>query len=277
MAYTQLQFESKYLRGNTTVSLILPDLDKSMTPAEFYGSGKKYKVLWLLHGTFGDHSDWIRKSNIELYACEREMMVVMPSAMNSNYANWPDFSIGYYMYDFLFQELMPLIYGWYPASAKREDNFIAGLSMGGRGTCVYALSHPEKFGGAAVLSACPRNLEILPQQEPDMWKRTQGSIKNAGGLEAYLASPENTWERMEEVFSKGELPPFYFATGTDDVFYPAFETFRRHAEERGYPITFEEIPGYGHEWRFWDLTIEKALDFFNIPKKVVDPATFKPW
>ena len=123
-------------------------MPRDKTPAEFYGSGKKYKVLWLLHGTFGDHTDWIRKSNIELYACEKDLIVVMPSALNSNYAEWAKFSIGFDMYHYLTEELMPLVYNWFPASDKREDNFIAGLSMGGRGTLVYALNHPEKFAAA---------------------------------------------------------------------------------------------------------------------------------
>ena len=158
MALVTFEFESQYLGNNHTVGVILPDKPRNLTPQEFYGSGKKYKVLWLLHGTFGDYSDWIRKSMIELYACERDLIVVMPSAMNSNYANWPSFGMGFQMYDYIFEELMPLIYNWFPASDKREDNFVAGLSMGGRGTCVLALNHPEKFAGACVLSAVPSDL-----------------------------------------------------------------------------------------------------------------------
>ena len=158
MALVQMNFESRYLNNNHEISIILPDMPRDKTPAEFYGSGKKYKVLWLLHGTFGDHTDWIRKSNIELYACEKDLIVVMPSALNSNYAEWAKFSIGFDMYHYLTEELMPLVYNWFPASDKREDNFIAGLSMGGRGTLVYALNHPEKFAAAAVLSSCPFNI-----------------------------------------------------------------------------------------------------------------------
>ena len=70
MALVQFYHESRYLKGNQQVWIILPDLAKDKTPKEFYGSGKKYKVLWLLHGTFGDASDWVRKSNVELYAIE---------------------------------------------------------------------------------------------------------------------------------------------------------------------------------------------------------------
>ena len=109
MALVEINFESQYLCNNHIVSIILPDKPREITPRDFYGSGKKYPVLWLLHGTYGDHSDWIRKSNIELYACENDIIVVMPSALNSEYANWPGFSIGYHMWDYVTEELMPLI------------------------------------------------------------------------------------------------------------------------------------------------------------------------
>lgn len=65
------------------------------------------------------------------------------------------------MYDYLTEELMPLIYGWFPASDRREDNFIAGLSMGGRGAIKYTVNHPELFAAAAVLSAVPVDFKRL--------------------------------------------------------------------------------------------------------------------
>ena len=154
MAMTQFFFESEYLRGNTYVDVILPDLPGRLTPEQFYRSGVKYPVLWLLHGTHGDASDWQRRTCIEHYACERNVIVVMPTAQNSNYSNWENYAIGYNMYDFVLKELMPIIYGWFPASDKREDNYIAGLSMGGRGTMKFAFNHPELFHKAAILSAC---------------------------------------------------------------------------------------------------------------------------
>ncbi len=265
MALMQFDFQSEYLCGNTTISVILPDKPWKTAPRKFYESGKKYRVLWLLHGTYGDHSDWIRKSNIELYACERDLAVVMPDALNSNYANWEHFSIGYNMYDYLTEELMPMVHNWFPVSSRREDNFIAGLSMGGRGTCVYALNHPELFAGAAALSQVPRDIEWDRTTNPDFFKRTQGSIDNRGGLKEYLASYENTLRVLDEAVQRGtDLPKLYFACGKQDQLYGAFLHFKEHAVETGLDAEFEAIEGYKHEWRFWDLTIQKALDYFGI-------------
>ena len=54
MALVTLNFESQYLMNNHNVGVILPDRPHDLTAKEFYESGKKYTVLWLLHGTFGD-------------------------------------------------------------------------------------------------------------------------------------------------------------------------------------------------------------------------------
>ena len=112
MSLLKINFESQFLSGNHQVYIILPDKPRDVTPEAFYRSGEKYRVLWLLHGTFGDQTDWVRKSGIELYAEEKKLAVVMPPALNSNYSNWEDTMLGFRMFDYLTEELMPMVYGW---------------------------------------------------------------------------------------------------------------------------------------------------------------------
>ena len=280
MALIHMNFSSKYLSGNTDVNILLPDCSGKQEPDAFYGSGKKYPVLWLLHGTFGDYSDWLRKSNVELYAAEKNLMVIMPSAQNADYANWPGFGIGYLAYDYLTEELMPLVYGWLPASSKREDNFIAGLSMGGRGAITYSWAHPEKFAAAYSMSWVPQNMRQIaedlaragdqPVTEKDRLGRERNRIRlqNAGGPEAYLASPYNTWDRTAGMAGRPDMPRTFFSCGTEDtVMYRRFLDFRAHAREVGLVAEFTECEGYGHEWAFWDLEIRRALDLFLPDRK----------
>ena len=274
MALLHFNFQSDCLGNNTDISVILPDKPMTEKPADFYGSGKKYKVLWLLHGTFGDHTDWIRKSNIELYASERNLVVVMPSALNSNYVNWPVFATGYRAWDYLFDELMPLIYGWLPVSDKREDNFIAGLSMGGGGTMQYAIGHPEKFAGAASLSSAPSDLSQMKttydgraegEAEKLFNKRVQNVVDNFGGWDNYVNSVVNVWDKLPELVKEGTLPKLYFCCGLEDkLIFDRYVKFKAYAKEIGLPALFEEFEGYTHEWRFWDLTIQRALDYFGL-------------
>ena len=280
MTLVHLNFNSKYLSGNTDVNILLPERAGNQDPADFYGTGKKYPVLWLLHGTFGDYSDWLRKSNVERYAEGKDLIVVMPSAQNADYANWPGFGIGYLAYDYLIQELMPLVYGWFPASDRREDNFIAGLSMGGRGAITYSWAYPEKFAAAYSISWVPQNMRQIAEElektrdEPASPKdrlgreRNRIRLQNAGGPAAYLASPYNTWDRAADMAGRLDLPKTYFSCGTEDsVMYRRFCEFRTHAEEVGLDAEFTEHEGYGHEWRFWDPEIRRAIDLFLADRK----------
>lgn len=269
MSVLNMNFESQYLKSNHEISIILPNKPQHVPAKEYYNAPRKYKVLWLLHGTFGDHSDWLRKTNIELYACEKDLIVVMPSALNSNYSNWSSSMLGFDMYDYLTEELMPMVYNWFPASDKREDNFIAGLSMGGRGTIKYAVNHPEKFSAAAVLSAAPVNLNHLTEedllQDNPMSQRLRGMVINAGGLDAFIHSNENVWTIMDSLADSGKLPRLLFACGTEDtLIYDSLKIFKDHAQEIGLEAEFWTLDGYGHEWRFWDLAIQYALEFFGL-------------
>ena len=271
MALMQFFFESRYLQGNTLVDVILPDLPRRLEPKEFYRNNVKYPVLWLLHGSYGDATDWQRRTNIELYATDRNVIVVMPSALNSNYSNWTNYMNGYHCYDYITEELMPLIYDWFPASEKREDNFIAGLSMGGRATIKFAVNYPEKFGAMAALSATPTDWSEMGPDNPNRTLNTnafrlKNSITNAGGLENYLNSEENTWRIINEKASTGELPRLMFACGLDEgALLENMLKFKKHAEEDlGLDIHYFFLPGYHHEWRFWDKAIQEALDFFGL-------------
>lgn len=267
MALLHFNFESQYLNGNTDISVILPERPRKVDAADFYSNGKRYKVLWLLHGTYGDYTDWVRRTNIETYACENDLIVVMPSALNSDYASWPKFACGYDMERYLVDELMPLVYHWLPASDKREDNFIAGLSMGAQGAARYAVWYPEKFAGVAILSGSPHDWR-RSNLKGAFAARTQNQLDAEGGLEGLLHSHRNIWDRIDALAKTGSLPRMYVASGTADfLFQDWYVPFKNHAKEIGLDATFEELEGYGHEWRFWDITIQRTLRYFGFQSR----------
>lgn len=271
MALLSFKFESQYLYCNTEIYMILPDRKDNMNARRFYESGEKYKVLWLFHGGKGDCSDWTRKTNIERYACVHDLIVVMPSAYNSSYANWDDYGRGIHMYDYFLEELMPMVYHWFPASPRREDNYIAGMSMGGQGTLKFVLNNPEKFAAAAVISTGARSYPEF-YEEAIRVNDTMfiNLVKNAGGIENFLISKENMRYTMEQISrsdSFDRLPPVYLCCGEDDPHFCEFDSFRSFCREKGFPFRFETTPGYGHEWNYWDVAIRKALTFFGIADK----------
>jgi putative tributyrin esterase len=213
----------------------------------------------------------------------------MPSACNSGYDDWPNFATGYYWQEFLFEELMPMIYHWLPASEARDDNYIAGLSMGGRGALKMMLAHPEKFKAGAMLSSFPMKFEddCILQKVAAMSDAEKACLKQKlmqpvdgmseefrmgrclnylemfGSYEAYYNSQENTWRSLKESVIKQDLPAMYFACGTEDFMYDRYHSFQEYAAKIGLHAVFEEGPGR-HEWRFWKKYIQNALEFFNI-------------
>lgn len=267
MSYLVFNFESQYLHGNTEIGVILPDKPREVAPKDFYIREKKYKVLWLLHGSFGDYSDWVRKSNVELYACENDLVVVMPSALNSSYTDWYTIAHGYEMNKYFFEELMPLIYNWFPVSDAKEDNFIAGLSMGGRGALKFTLTHPECFAKSAILSSSPFRYETDVQGlTGNRLQRMETLFQNAGGYEAILRSDDDLWWLTEEA-DPAVIPPMYLGIGGDDAGMARYERYRELVEKKKLDAVFEVIPGYAHEWRVWELTIQRALKFFGFESK----------
>ncbi|MGM9940609.1 MAG: alpha/beta hydrolase [Bulleidia sp.] len=284
MALLHLEFESEYLGANTDVDIILPDKPRGITPKEFYGNEKKYRVLWLLHGTFGGYSDWVRKSNIELYACEKDLVVVMPGIGNADYSRWDNFTLGYDAENFLTEELMPLVYGWLPVSQKREDNFIAGLSMGGKGALQYAVNRPDLFAAAAVLSYIPKDIESQETEYRALYDKKASQVYQAGDVmhsmqrlyntmhkydsfEDYMDSSYNMFRLLKKA-DPSALPRLFFSLGTEDPLMSVadMEIFRDYLTSLGIEAQF--VTGKGsHEWRVWERDIQKAFTFFGLDEE----------
>lgn len=286
MALLHLDFESKFMGANQDVNIILPDLPREEEPSAFYTSGKKYRVLWLLHGTFGGYSDWIRKSNIELYACEKDLIVVMPGVGNSDYEEWDNFTLGFDADRYIVDELMPLVYGWLPASDKREDNFIAGLSMGGAGTLKFAIKYPEKFAAAVSLSYAPRDMDQNRNTYEALFTKSRKQLKEEDdvmhmklriynqmhrydSVDEFLSSDANIYRNLlaaEE--AKKDLPKLMFTTGDKDpLMYDAYLHLKKVFTEKGYSAKWSEGPG-SHEWRVWERDIQKAFAFFGFHDEI---------
>ena len=270
-ALLRVHFYSDVLNLCVSADVILPQR-KDLT------KGHRLKCLWLLHGMYGNHNDWTRKTALERYVTGLGLAVVMPSGLNSCYV---DMAHGGSYYTFITEELPAKMRTFLPISDRREDNFIAGLSMGGRGTIKFAVNFPEKFAAAATLSAAPVDFSELAPGAKGAFRDTEEprlreTIKNAGGLEAYINSEENVWAILDRYAAGGEaelakLPRLMFACGEDDHLYENFSIFRAHCEEAGIPAEWFTLPGYKHEWRFWDAAIQHALTFFGLDEEGGNP------
>lgn len=275
MALFTLDFKSRQLNAPTEVKVLLPDVPTGSPPKDHYS--KKLKVLWLLHGMNSDPNDWLLKTNIGRYVRYYDIMVVFPTAINTSYSNltYPEYNYWNYLND----ELMPMIQGWLPASTDPKDNYIGGFSMGASGTMMLGFTRPELFNGLIILSNAPRDVEYLrplrdlTSAEFEAWakenlkdtpQRYIYRISKYPTVGAYLDSCENTWDRFSEVVKAGKLPKTFAGCGTKDYLYPHFVNWKKYAEQLDADITFEEVEGLGHEFEYWDVGIKRALEFFGL-------------
>ncbi|HIZ19678.1 MAG TPA: esterase family protein [Firmicutes bacterium] len=217
------------------------------------GPDGEMPVLYLLHGLSDNHSAWLRRSRVDYYAEQAGFAVVMPEVQRGFYC---DMAYGPDYYTYIAEELPALCRQMFRFSAKREDNFIAGLSMGGYGALKTAFRLPEAFAGAASFSGA---VDVRSRLEEGSLEQREVTAISGGQLE-----PENDLFFLAERLAKqGGCPPLYITCGQSDFMYEDHQRFRRHLESLGVAHTYEEWPG-GHDWDFWDESIRRAFEFFTV-------------
>lgn len=240
----EIHFTSKVLDLSVSVNALVPDDLKE---------GEKVKVLYLLHGYMGNHTDWMRYTSIERYNWEHRLIIVMPSAMNSYYA---DMAYGMPWFTFISKELPEYMEKLLPISKKREDRYICGLSMGGYGAFKVALTYPESFACAGSLSGA---LDV--ESIRNMMKNTpREKLYQAMFAEKKIDGSGNDLFHLVEKAVKGKqkVPHLYMACGTEDFLYNDNLRFRNHLETHGVDHAYVEGPG-DHSWAFWDHHVDLFL------------------
>lgn len=262
MALAQVDFFSKALMRTVTANIVVPADKFSFGPTgvpSLSVSDKPFKTLYLLHGIFGNYTDWVTKTRVQQLAEDRDLVVVMPSGDNGFYNDHAD---GSRYGEFIGTELVEFTRRMFNLSHKRADTFIGGLSMGGYGAIVNALRNPETFGSVVGLSSA---LTLGPQIEAstDDAPTIMGSrpyYESVFGPIEQIPGSENDYDALAErvAASKGPKPRFYLACGTEDALLPSNQAYATLLKKLGYELEYHEGPG-NHTWAFWDEWIEKSF------------------
>ncbi len=210
---------------------------------------EKYPVLYLLHGMGNNHATWTGYTNVEMYAEERNIAVVNISGENKAYIRTEDDDF----FKFISEELPDFVCGMFPVSDRPEDTYIAGLSMGGYGTLVHGLSFPERFAAFGTFSAGTKRVRMRDLAE----KTIHGSIQQPA--EPGEFDPETI--ARQNAAQGNKFPKIYMACGREDFVYESNVQMRDLLRSLGADVTWEELPDYGHEWRFWNIEVERFLDW----------------
>lgn len=261
MALIQCHFFSQVLGLSSTMTVILPHpvgFTPESTPA---ATPNKFPTLYLLHGLSDDHSIWQRRTSIERYVDAFNLAVVMPSVDRSFYT---DMATGQRYGTFISEELPFLARSFFPLSDARDENYVAGLSMGGYGAFKLALTYPDRFAAAASLSGALDIVRLARAQADE----GGGEYRNIfGNLSRLVDGPNDLFHLATQISgTAAKTPRLYQWCGKDDFLYGDNLRFKDQAQALSLPLTYEEGPG-GHDWACWDRQIQRVLEWLPGQRK----------
>ncbi len=257
--FDDLSFPSKILNSERKYAVYLPP--------DYETSNRKYPVLYLLHGAGDDQTGWVQFGEV-LHIADKAiregkatpMVIIMPDANTGQrgYYNTPD---GKWRYeDFFFEELMPFVEKKYRIKSEKRYRAIAGLSMGGGGTFIYALHRPDLFSSACPLSAYAGPLSI--EDTKQMLERRGIKDYKESDIEHYykqygvLSLIENIKEQDKKAVR------WYIDCGDDDFLYEGNSLVHIAMKKKDIPHEFR-IRNGGHTWTYWRESLPEVLSFIS--------------
>jgi len=257
--FDKLTMESKILGMERNYAIYLPP--------DYESSERSYPVLYLLHGAGDDQAGWVQFGEV-LHIADKAiiagkatpMIIVMPDARagKRGYFNDPK---GEWRYeDFFFEEFMPSIEKKFRIKAEKRFRAISGLSMGGGGTFMYALHHPELFSSACPLSASCGPLTL---DETDKWLSwSEMETESDEQKEAYFRL-HSALALIEDVpDEKLKSVRWYIDCGDDDFLYEGNSLVHIALKKKEIPHEFRIRDG-GHTWTYWRASLPEVLSFIS--------------
>ena len=241
-------------------------------PPDYAASTRRYPVVYLLHGYTDDESGWIQFGEVNLAAdraiASREippMIIVMPDAGVTWYIN--DYQNKVRYEDMFIQELIPHVDNTYRTRPKKEFRGVAGLSMGGWGSLVYVMRHPDVFAACAAFSAAIRTDEDFMSMEEKKYSLQQSPVfgpnpPGKGRLTQHYQSCSPI--DLSKTLSVDALKTvrYYVDCGDDDDLFKGNSALHIILADRKVPHEFRVRDG-GHTWSYWRSGIVDGLKFIG--------------
>lgn len=258
--YDNLSLQSEILKGERKYAIYLPP--------DYKSSERSYPVLYLLHGAGDDQTGWVQfgevlriADNTARQGKSTPMIIVMPDANTGRrgYFNSPKGDWDYE--NFFFQELMPHVEKKYRIKSEKRYRAIAGLSMGGGGSFMYALHHPELFSSACPLSAYTGPLTL---------EDTQRNLKRGNGdqnfsqkeVADYFASHSAVELVNSMAVDQVKSVRWYIDCGDDDFLFEGNSLVHIAMKKRDIPHEYRVRDGV-HSWTYWRESLPKVLEFVS--------------
>ncbi|MBS1504552.1 MAG: esterase family protein [Bacteroidetes bacterium] len=256
--YDNLSMPSKILKMERKYAVYLPP--------DYETSDRSYPVLYLLHGAGDDQTGWVQFGevlNITDKAIKEgkatPMVIIMPDANTGRRGYFNDPRGDWNYEDFFFKEFMPYVEKKFRIKSEKRYRAVAGLSMGGGGSFVYALHHPELFS-----SACPLSAATGPLTIDDARKQLSRTIPNVTDTvvttyynrQSVLALVNNMPDTLKKAVR------WYIDDGDDDFLYEGNCLVHIAMRKKEIPHEFRIRDG-AHTWTYWRESLPAVLEFVS--------------
>jgi enterochelin esterase-like enzyme len=223
-------------------------------------------VLYLLHGAGDDQTGWVQfgevlriTDNAIRDGIATPMVIIMPDA-NTGQRGYFNSLDGKWRYeDFIFEELIPHVEKKYRIKSEKRYRAVAGLSMGGGGSFMYALKHPDMFSSACPLSAYvgPLTIDDLKQQ------LNRGNITyEEATLAAYFGKHNAVSLIQSTEADKIKSVRWYIDCGDDDFLYEGNSLVHIAMKKKVIPHEYRVRNG-AHNWSYWRESLPEVLRFVS--------------
>lgn len=253
------QVQSRVLGMDTNISVLVPNT---------FDDERPYQIGYLLHGLWGGNADFVHYTMLPAHAMGRHCVLVMPEVGRSFYA---DMAFGPAYFKYVAEELPQICRSLFNLSASREDSFVMGSSMGGYGALRCALTYPENYG--ACCANAPGSLFMGEFMAELRATAAAGQPQTGWGAVIYpdyraAYGPELSWSEdiellclVDRIKNPKAAPRIMINCGTKDDLLEANRRFTGELRKRGFPFTYTEWPGAGHDFDFFDKAAKAGLAF----------------
>lgn len=259
-----LKINSEILEKETEYSVYLPE--------GYDTSERSYPVLYLLHGFTDDETGWVQFGEVKAIADKElrkvsvsPMIIIMPDAGLSWYVNNHDNSLRYE--DFFITEFIPHVENEFRIRSGKQFRAIAGLSMGGYGSLLYSVKHPNLFAAAAPLSAGVSTDSAIVNMPMENWNNVYGLPfgKDLSGKERlnehYLSNSVLNLVKTRSVEELNKVK-YYIDCGDDDFLIKGNMALHSAMIDRDIPHEFRVRDG-GHTWDYWRSALPEVFEFVS--------------
>jgi enterochelin esterase-like enzyme len=257
--YDNLSMKSKILNMDRKYAIYLPP--------DYETAQRSYPVLYLLHGGGDDQTGWVQFGEVQNITDKaiREgtataMIIVMPDANTGRRGYFNDIKGDWRYEDFFFQELMPFIEKTYRTKNDKRYRAVSGLSMGGGGSFMYALHHPELFAAACPLSASTGPVTL--EDAKTAYRRANPALSDTAIAGYYNRhSALSLINNMPDTVTK--TVRWYIDCGDDDFLYEGNSLVHITMRKREIPHEFRIRDG-AHNWTYWRHSLPAVLEFVSM-------------